>query len=313
MSRRNGKVPAAQRAVIDDDGRTLLAASARAWEWVCDEVERRHGWRPCPSSPGATAYRTFAEQVSILEANYDHTPRAGLTVGNGGIRHFAGQTWFRKPTKATAAEPGTSNHGWAKAVDVADLGAKVTDTRYRQFADVATEMAWSNTEGLTVGELWHWVHDGATVPDGAALAPHTKRPAMTRTYRRTSEPFTLAEAGHWYQLPVGDADGETHKRPRAALSGVGRSDFDAELRLTLTGLPAGATVQVRYVQMPEGSDVSDVRYAVDELIGTHGDTFARTGCKGTLPKGKRLIVLVRTATAGVKVTRVQSRVDFWRP
>jgi hypothetical protein len=107
------------------------------------------------------AYRPLARQVNLLHDNYTTAPTfstSGYTVANGGIRTYGGKTWYRRPGKATTAEPGKSNHGLGIAVDYKNLGNFDT-AAYRWMATVAAQHGWSNTEGRKINEYWHWTYD----------------------------------------------------------------------------------------------------------------------------------------------------------
>jgi hypothetical protein len=59
------------------------------------------------------AYRNYDQQVALF--------RQRFTLQNTGrtSRVWQGQRWYLKPRVALAAVPGTSNHGWGLAIDVA--------------------------------------------------------------------------------------------------------------------------------------------------------------------------------------------------
>lgn len=124
----------------------LTAAAAASWEAVADEVQRRYGWRPALTD----AYRDYAAQVRLFRERYTTTPLPGRPT-----KVWGGIVYYLRPGMATAAVPGTSNHGRADTVDVRDMASFVL-TRFRQFSDVATEHGWSNKEGAKIGEPWHW-------------------------------------------------------------------------------------------------------------------------------------------------------------
>lgn len=155
MAYSNGLIPDSALVTIARDAR-LLAGPAASFTWICDEVERRHGWRPRPTGsfdgfrPLSGNY--YAQTETFLRR---YTRQASGSGPYGDVRYWAGVRYVRT-NGAAAAVPGTSNHGWACAVDVADL-LSFTSTRYRQFAAVAAEAGWTNTEGRSIGEYWHWV------------------------------------------------------------------------------------------------------------------------------------------------------------
>lgn len=78
--------------------------------------------------------------------------------------------WCAKGHCEKAAWPGTSNHGWAIAVDVKTTVAAAWLLRH------AHEFGWSHDEGARVGEWWHFRYVGATR-------------AQRRKARRVLDPF----------------------------------------------------------------------------------------------------------------------------
>ena len=80
---------------------------------------------------------------------------------NSSARTFAAQQilkdqWTRAGHPEKAATPGTSNHGWAIAVDAPDARAQAWLLRR------CVEFGWSHDEGLRVGEAWHFRYVGAS-------------------------------------------------------------------------------------------------------------------------------------------------------
>lgn len=152
----NGRLPAASLSPIPGGGR-LLSSVAVTWSAICAEVHRLHGWTPTPTGP-LDSYRpydgNYYAQVETFLRRYSRTRIAGRPT-----KVWNGVTYWLKAGQATAAVPGTSNHGWACAVDVTGLGG-FTGTRYKQFAAVASRYGWTNAEGRSIGEPWHWVDVG---------------------------------------------------------------------------------------------------------------------------------------------------------
>lgn len=63
----------------------------------------------------ADCYRTFAQQERTFRGRYTPVPN-----GSRVTRTWQGQRWYLMPGKAPSAAPGTSNHGWGLAVDIAN-------------------------------------------------------------------------------------------------------------------------------------------------------------------------------------------------
>lgn len=92
------------------------------------------------TSSYADSYRTYQVQVSTFTARYQVEPttngyRLWDSDGNG-----TRERWYKKDGVASAAVPGTSNHGWAIAVDVANASG--------------ARLAW--LERYAVGFGWSW-------------------------------------------------------------------------------------------------------------------------------------------------------------
>lgn len=108
----NGKLPTRLLAGITGGGH-LHHAAARAWEAMvqaaaADGVELRH----------VGAYRSYESQVALFRDRYQTTPNGARVT-----RRWNGTTYYLKPGKAPSATPGTSNHGWGMAIDIAHIGS----------------------------------------------------------------------------------------------------------------------------------------------------------------------------------------------
>lgn len=66
----------------------------------------------------ADAYRPLSVQERAFLARYDNKVRATRP------RLWKGKRWYLKPGNAPVAVPGTSNHGWGLAVDIASIDQK---------------------------------------------------------------------------------------------------------------------------------------------------------------------------------------------
>jgi hypothetical protein len=159
-------------------GLYLTPLAAESWLVIVAGVREQFGWTPHLTD----AYRTYAKQVEIFTDRYVRQATGGGYYGD--VRWWNGVRYVRRAGTAAAAVPGTSNHGTATAVDVADLGS-FGSARFNEFASVATRNGWSIAEGRSVGEPWHWTKNSAsyannpvqsvggvpTVPDIAPIEP----------------------------------------------------------------------------------------------------------------------------------------------
>lgn len=177
MSYRNGLIPDGELVTVPGGAR-LLAPVARIWLAVCAEVTRLHGWTPAPTGPLDGFRPLSGNYYAQHETFMRRYQRAYVQYAPGKVdaRRYNGVLYYRKPGQAAAAVPGTSNHGWGCAVDVAGLGSN--PTRYNQFAAVAYRHGMSNAEGLSVGERWHWTHPGTVtqVKNGATFGGYAPSP-----------------------------------------------------------------------------------------------------------------------------------------
>jgi LAS superfamily LD-carboxypeptidase LdcB len=116
-NQKNGQLD--PKLLVDIPGGKAHHLAAKAWLAMVAEAKKA-GLELKPTSP-ADAYRTLAIQEKTFLKRYDNTKRD--------TRHekYQGKDWWLKPKVAGAAVPGTSNHGWGLAVDVASMNsAKLT-------------------------------------------------------------------------------------------------------------------------------------------------------------------------------------------
>ena len=111
-----GKLP--QRLLRSIGGSAQLHhMAAPAWlKMVADAKEAGITLKPTSS---ADAYRSYAMQLAAFKQRYVLTD-----TGTGQTRRFRGKTWYLKPKMAVLATPGSSNHNWGLAVDVANANGK---------------------------------------------------------------------------------------------------------------------------------------------------------------------------------------------
>jgi LAS superfamily LD-carboxypeptidase LdcB len=106
----NGDLPATLLTQIGPRG-YLHHTVARAWRALTAEALTA-GWELTYTYGGT--YRTYTEQTALFMSRYTMTVLPGRPT-----KTWNGQTWYQKPNTAMAAVPGTSNHGWALAIDTA--------------------------------------------------------------------------------------------------------------------------------------------------------------------------------------------------
>lgn len=94
-------------------------------------------------------------------------------VLNDAYRDFAGQVearnyWCGQGNCGFAAVPGTSNHGWAVAIDIGVKRTDWTNPTYVWMKTNAPGFGWTHPAWAEPGgahpEAWHWEYTGAFVP-----------------------------------------------------------------------------------------------------------------------------------------------------
>jgi predicted chitinase/LAS superfamily LD-carboxypeptidase LdcB len=140
---KNGDLPKSQLTSIGH-GAFLHKNAAAKWEELV-AAAKKDGVSLKPGGPGGYAYRDYAEQQALVK-------KYGL--------------W--SPSNPGAAHPGTSNHGWGAAVDVASNG-------YAWIGKNAKKFGW---RGIS-NEAWHIdlpykdVLKGAVAPAGSDTSGDT--------------------------------------------------------------------------------------------------------------------------------------------
>jgi len=126
----------------------------------------------------ADCYRSYDQQVATFLSRYTTTELPGRPT-----KKWNGVTYWQKPGTAMAATPGTSNHGWALAMDTAILtptGQVVSITSntgaWAWILDNADEygLSWE-----AQSEPWHIrFNDGDTVPAIVLAYEHSTDPPL---------------------------------------------------------------------------------------------------------------------------------------
>lgn len=139
-------------------GGYLLPAAANNFELWRQRAEK-DGYNLTITS-AADAFREYEIQERIFRERYTTTRLPGRPT-----KRWNNTVWYLKPGQSTAAVPGTSNHGKGLALDIKNAGG-FGGSFYKWMARTGPEYGWSNTEGRSINEPWHWVNDNQ--PRGAA-------------------------------------------------------------------------------------------------------------------------------------------------
>lgn len=127
----NGLIPSSALCAIGIGGHALRCDAAQAFLLMSHSFAQRFGHGLCVTD----SYRTFNQQVDLYR---------------------------RKP--ALAAVPGTSNHGWALALDMCGGVESFGTAQYSWLAGHAASYGWVNPYWAKPGggreEPWHWEYVG---------------------------------------------------------------------------------------------------------------------------------------------------------
>jgi len=144
----------------------LITPAARAWRaFTARAAALGHILKP---TSAADSYRSYAIQESTFRARYTTTFLSGRPY-----KTWNGVRWYQRPNTAMAAVPGTSNHGWAMAIDVgeerdSDAAAEALDTPTLNWM-LANEQAFGFMHGVD-GEPWHIDYFAGDAIPAAVLA-----------------------------------------------------------------------------------------------------------------------------------------------
>jgi hypothetical protein len=155
----NGRLPDSDLKKIGIGGHRLQVDAADAFMRMADAA-RAVGVTPALSD----SYRTFAGQTNGFDWDlYEKTggSKSDTVKNPNALRKKKGTNG-----KVAMAFPGTSNHGWGKAIDVSG------DAFKRFIRNHGVEFGWSWYEGRSVNENWHFTYD-PTRKEVWPLAPDT--------------------------------------------------------------------------------------------------------------------------------------------
>lgn len=110
----NGQLPSALLRSLRGTKGKLHHLAAAAFN--CLQLEAMFNGIDLQATSVADTYRSYDQQKRTFFNRY-----AGVPTGRKPeiTRKFAGKTYYLKPGMAPSASPGTSNHGWGLAIDIA--------------------------------------------------------------------------------------------------------------------------------------------------------------------------------------------------
>lgn len=127
----------------------LVAPAARAWRAL--QAAALAAGHILKATAAADSYRPYTVQERIFRERYTTT----VLSGRPSVL-WLGKRWYQRPNTAVAAVPGTSNHGWALAVDTGE----------ERDSDAAAEPLDDATLGwlLAHEEQYGWSHELQSEP-----------------------------------------------------------------------------------------------------------------------------------------------------
>ena len=187
----NGRFAASQLRLIP--GGTLNREAAAAWNAMNREAKRRAGVTLLPNGP-RSSYRSFGQQQYFWKV-----------YQRGGN---------------VAARPGTSNHGWGRAVDVRTPAMAAFIRRHGR------RYGWSWDEGRRVGEWWHFRYLGGyrgADPGVDPALPTLKAGARGKAVRELQEHLSRKgyKLAHTHEFDAATQAAVVHYQRRKGLTADG--------------------------------------------------------------------------------------------
>lgn len=235
MTYGNGNIPLSKMTLVD----AALQASGAGY-LVPEVASRWTALQAAAKSAGYAltmtgAYRTLAQQQQLFAERYT-TQDTGKEP-----RTYQGKTYWLKPGNAMVASPGTSNHGWGCAIDMA------LTVNGGMVAVTAPFVTWVATVAVGLGFSWedsepwhiHAIASGGSSGGGTPSPPPSGGGAVTAVPQPSLE---LGSSGaqvallqqtctaHGWGDP-GNADGKFGSRTKAAVQAL----------QTAVGVPADGT------------------------------------------------------------------------
>lgn len=197
----NGRLPDSLLVVLPGraGGPKIRLGVSAARCWAALEATAARAGHVLKATSYNDSYRDYSAQVATFTSRYTTEYLAGRPW-----RMWQGVRWYQKPNTAVAAVPGTSNHGWALAVDVGeerdgDAGTESIDQNTVDWL-VANAFTFGFSAELQ-SEPWHWrCFIGDAIP--AAVLLYEKGEDMTPEQERL---LRNAETYAWKET-VGEAN-----------------------------------------------------------------------------------------------------------
>ena len=165
-TQRNGQIDTILLVDVSGRGDYLEPTAAAQFKRMQAAIWRDIKFNLQPAA-GSSANRPLATQIEFFTARYTKVSY------NTGL-WWNGSYWTKKAGVSVAAIPGTSNHGWARAID---LNISQLDRQaWAWMLAHAGEYGYSWATGKASGEDWHWE---CLTPPGTAVAGSSATPIPT--------------------------------------------------------------------------------------------------------------------------------------
>ena len=196
LGKLNGLLPTGTLHVLADLPQiTLVGPAMRAW--LALSAAAHEAGHVLHATGAADSYRSLAAQENLFKVRYTLIRPAGLATEH---KIWQGKTWWLIPGQATAAVPGTSNHGWGIAVDVANASGAL--------------LTWLVAHAWTYGwswelqsEPWHIRYcTGDNIPQAVLAYEQRNADVDANTLRKIDAVFNVYET---VKLDVVNHEGET--------------------------------------------------------------------------------------------------------
>jgi LAS superfamily LD-carboxypeptidase LdcB len=157
----------------------LVDNAARAWRALC--AAALAAGHTLKAVGPFDSYRPYAVQERIFRQRYTTTTLRGRPT-----KRWNGAVWYQKPNTAVAAVPGTSNHGWASAVDTGE--ERDSDAQAESLDDPT--LSWL----LAHAHLYGWSWEVQSEPWHLRYNTGDHIPAAVLDYEDTGDDVTEAQA-----------------------------------------------------------------------------------------------------------------------
>jgi hypothetical protein len=214
--------PLAGFALPERPSALLHHIAARAFRAFFAEVRSRFGVELSASST-VDCYRNYTVQRSTFLARYTTTPLEGRPT-----KRWNGVTYWQRPGTAIAATPGTSNHGWGLAVDVAvavplngggHTIVGITSRPRRAPVDVGQRRTVTGCHGRRSPSRGT---SGTTPATASPKRSSTTKQEVPTSWMRSAPTCRLARRARWFGGRSTPASSSRVRRPRWTATSAGR-------------------------------------------------------------------------------------------